>query len=214
MVNSFGGSFLTLNLYNNMPTLTSKLEAVNSMLGHIGESPVNSISDTNALPISAATAISVLDEVSRSVQAEGWHFNTELKVTLSPVGDGTITLSDDTLEVDTIDTSIDIAQRGLSLFDRSNNTSVFSKALEVNLTRLLDFTSLPEAARRYITLRASRVFQGRMVGSRELEALIARDEYNARADLMDSEGNNSDRTIFDSYAVASRIGLNRNYDIS
>ncbi len=197
-----------------MPTLTSKLEAVNSMLGHIGESPVNSISDTNALPISAATAISVLDEVSRSVQAEGWHFNTELKVTLSPAGDGTITLSDDTLEVDTIDTSIDIAQRGLSLFDRSNNTSVFSKALEVNLTRLLDFTSLPEAARRYITLRASRVFQGRMVGSRELEALIARDEYNARADLMDAEGNNSDRTIFDSYAVASRIGLNRNYDIS
>jgi len=197
-----------------MPTLTSKLEAVNSMLGHIGESPVNSISDTNALPISAATAISVLDEVSRSVQAEGWHFNTELKVTLSPAGDGTITLSGDTLEVDTIDTSIDIAQRGLSLFDRSNNTSVFSKALEVNLTRLLDFTSLPEAARRYITLRASRVFQGRMVGSRELEALIARDEYNARADLMDAEGNNSDRTIFDSYAVASRIGLNRNYDIS
>jgi len=197
-----------------MPTLTSKLEAVNSMLGHIGESPVNSISDTNALPISAATAISVLDEVSRSVQAEGWHFNTELKVTLNPVGDGTITLSDDILEVDTIDTSIDIAQRGLSLFDRSNNTSVFSKDLEVNLTRLLDFTSLPEAARRYITLRASRVFQGRMVGSRELEALIARDEYNARADLMDAEGNNSDRTIFDSYAVASRIGLNRNYDIS
>jgi hypothetical protein len=197
-----------------MPTLTSKLEAVNSMLGHIGESPVNSISDTNALPISAATAISVLDEVSRSVQAEGWHFNTELKVTLSPAGDGTITLSDDILEVDTIDTSIDIAQRGLSLFDRSNNTSVFSKALEVNLTRLLDFTSLPEAARRYITLRASRVFQGRMVGSRELEALIARDEYNARADLMDAEGNNSDRTIFDSYAVASRIGINRNYDLS
>ena len=197
-----------------MPTLTSKLEAVNSMLGHIGESPVNSISDTNALPISAATAISVLDEVSRSVQAEGWHFNTELKVTLSPAGDGTITLSDDILEVDTTDTSIDIAQRGLSLFDRSNNTSVFSKALEVNLTRLLDFTSLPEAARRYITLRSSRVFQGRMVGSRELEALIARDEYNARADLMDTEGNNSDRTIFDSYAVASRIGINRNYDIS
>jgi len=197
-----------------MPTLTSKLEAVNSMLGHIGESPVNSISDTNALPISAATAISVLDEVSRSVQAEGWHFNTELKVTLSPAGDGTITLSDDILEVDTTDTSIDIAQRGLSLFDRSNNTSVFSKDLEVNLTRLLDFTSLPEAARRYITLRSSRVFQGRMVGSRELEALIARDEYNARADLMDAEGNNSDRTIFDSYDVASRIGINRNYDIS
>ena len=197
-----------------MPTLTSKLEAVNSMLGHIGESPVNSISDTNALPVSAATAITSLDETSRSVQSEGWHFNTELKVTLIPAGDGTITLSDDILDLDTIDTSIDIVQRGLSLFDRSNNTSVFSKSLEVNLTRLLDFTSLPEAARRYITLRASRVFQGRMIGSRELEALIARDEYNARANLMDADGNNSDRTIFDSYDVASRIGINRNYDLS
>ena len=197
-----------------MPTLTSKLEAVNSMLGHIGESPVNSISNTNALPISAATAVSVLDEVSRSVQAEGWHFNTELKVTLSPAGDGTITLTDDIIEVDTTDTTIDIAQRGLSLFDRSNNTLVFSKNLEVNLTRLLDFTSLPEAARRYITLRASRVFQGRIVGSRELEALIARDEYNARADLMDAESNISDRSIFDSYDSAIRIGLNRNYDLS
>ena len=197
-----------------MPTLTSKLEAVNSMLGHIGESPVNSISNTNALPISAATAVSVLDEVSRSVQAEGWHFNTELKVTLSPAGDGTITLTDDIIEVDTTDTTIDIAQRGLSLFDRSNNTLVFSKNLEVNLTRLLDFTSLPEAARRYITLRASRVFQGRIVGSRELEALIARDEYNARADLMDAESSISDRSIFDSYDAAIRIGLNRNYDLS
>ncbi len=197
-----------------MLTLTTKLEAVNSMLGHIGESPLNSISNTRALPISAATAITVLDEVSRSVQTEGWHFNTELKVSLSPAGDGTITLSDDILEIDTTDKSIDIAQRGRVLFDRSNNTAVFTKNLEVNLTRLLDFTSLPEAARRYITLVASRVFQGRIVGSRELEALIARDEYNARADLMDAEGNNADRTIFDSYAVASRIGLNRNYDIS
>ena len=183
------------------------------MLGHIGESPVNSISDTNALPISAATAITVLDEVSRAVQSEGWHFNTENKVTLSPAGDGTITLDEDVLEIDTTN-SPDIAQRGLALFDRTNNTSVFTSDLEVNLTRLLDWTSLPEAARRYITLRASRVFQGRMVGSRELEALIARDEYNARADLMDAESNNADRSIFDSYDAAIRIGINRNYDLT
>lgn len=184
------------------------------MLGHIGESPVNSISDTNALPVSAATAVSVLDEISRAVQAEGWHFNTELKVTLTPASDNTITLGSDIIEVDAIDTTIDIVQRGLSLFDRSNNSTTFSSNLEVNLTRLLDFTSLPEVARRYITLRASRVFQGRMVGSRELEALIARDEYNARADLMDADGRTSDKTIFDNFDAASRIGINRNYDLN
>ena len=197
-----------------MPTLTSKLEAVNSMLGHIGESPVNSISNTNALPVSAATAISALDEISRSVQSEGWQFNTEVNVSLSPAGDGTITLSDDIIEMDPIDTSIDVVQRGLSLFDRSNNTTVFSSDLKVNQTRLLDWDSLPEPARRYITLRASRIFQGRVVGSRELEALIARDEYTARARLLEFDAGSSDRTIFDSYDVATRIGINRNYDLT
>jgi len=196
-----------------MPNLTSKLEAVNSMLGHIGESPVNSISNTNALPVSAATAISALDEISRAVQSDGWQFNTEVNVSLSPAGDGTITLSEDILELDPIDTSIDVVQRGLSLFDRSNNTTVFTKDLKVNQTRLLDWDSLPEPARRYITLRASRVFQGRIVGSRELEALIARDEYKAYAALMDFDSGSSDRTIFDSYDVATRIGINRNYDL-
>jgi hypothetical protein len=197
-----------------MPTLTSKLEAVNSMLGHIGESPVNSISNTNALPVSAATAISALDEISRSVQSEGWQFNTEVNVTLSPAGDGSITLSEDILELDPIDTSIDVVQRGLSLFDRSNNTQSFTKALKVNQTRLLDWESLPEPARRYITLQASRVFQGRVVGSRELEALIARDEYKAYAALTEFDSGSSDRTIFDNYDMAARIGLNRNYDLT
>lgn len=196
-----------------MPTLTSKLEAVNSMLGHIGESPVNSISNTNALPVSAATAISALDEVSRAVQSEGWNFNTEVNVSLSPAGDGTITLSDAIIEMDPIDTSVDVVQRGLSLFDRSNNTTVFTSDLKVNQTRLLDWDSLPEPARRYITLSASRVYQGRVVGSRELEALISRDEYTARAKLLEFDAGSADRTIFDSHDVATRIGINRNYDL-
>ena len=192
-----------------MPALTSKLEAVNAMLGHIGESPVNSISDSGAIPISAVTAVSVLDEVSREVQSEGWHFNTEVDVSISPASDGTITLTDDVLEIDTVDTSIDIVQRGVTLFDRGSNLSTFGHDLTVNIIRWLDWDSLPEAARRYVTLRASRVLQVRMVGSKELEALIARDEYQARANLMEADGQTSDRTVFDTYDVATRIGINR-----
>ena len=196
-----------------MPTLTTKLEAINSMLGHIGESPVNSISNSNALPVSAATAISALDEISRSVQSEEWHFNTEINVVYTPAGDGNIAVSEDIIALDPLDVSIDVVQRGITLFDRGNNTSTFTKDLKVNQTRLLDWDSLPEPARRYITLRASRVFQGRIIGSRELEALIARDEYMARANLMEYDSRSSDRTIFDSEDVAARIGYNRNYDI-
>ena len=196
-----------------MPTLTTKLETVNSMLGHIGETPVNSIADTNALPVSAAMAVTIVDEVSREVQAEGWHFNTENNVELTPDSQGNITIPEDIIELDVADKTIDVVQRGLSLFDRRTNTTTFKDKITVSLIRLLDWDSLPEVARRYITLRASRVFQGRVVGSRELEALIARDEFQARARLMNTDGNTSDRTIFDSPDVASRIGINRNYSI-
>jgi len=196
-----------------MPTLTTKLETVNSMLGHIGETPVNSIADTNALPVSAAMAVTIVDEVSREVQAEGWHFNTEDNVELTPDSQGNISIPEDIIELDVADKTIDVVQRGLSLFDRRTNTTTFKDKITVSLIRLLDWDSLPEVARRYITLRASRVFQGRVVGSRELEALIARDEFQARARLMNTDGVTSDRTIFDSPDVASRIGINRNYSI-
>ena len=199
-----------------MPTLTTKLEAVNSMLGHIGESPVNSISSSDALPVSAVTAISVLDETSREVQSEGWHFNTEVEVTLERNDDNTITLAEDTdiIDIDSYDCTKDVVLRGLSLFDRGENLSTFTADLKVNLTRLFAFESLPEHARRYIALKAARVFQARVVGSKELESLIARDEYTARARLEDSDGMNSDRTIFGHYDTASRIGVNRNYRLS
>lgn len=195
-----------------MPTLTTKLEAVNSMLGHIGESPVNTIADTNALPVSVALATVILDETSREVQSEGWHFNTENNINLSPVNN-TITLDEDILEIDAIDTSIDVTQRGTTLYDRKNNTESFTSDITVTLIRYLEWDKLPEVARRYITLKASRIFQSRMVGSRELEQLIARDEFNARARLINQDGVTSDRTIFDNYDAVLRIGINRNYDI-
>lgn len=196
-----------------MATYTTQLEAVNSMLGHIGESPVNSISDTAAVPVSVSVAIAALNEVSKDVQSEGWHFNTETGVKYSPVG-GYITVPADIIQFDPIDTSLDIVQRGATLFDRKNNTTTFTSDLTVNQMRLLDWDSLPEVARRYIILKASRVFQGRIIGSRELEALIARDEYVARANLLEADGSTSDRTIFDNYDTSARVGINRNYDLS
>ena len=193
--------------------LTTKLEAVNVMLGNIGESPVTQITSPSTLPVSAQTAISVLDEVSRDVQSEGWHFNTVPKLTLSPDINDEILLADDVLHVDTLDNTKDIVQRGGKLFDRRENTYDFTKDIDVTAVYLLDFTELHEQARRYITLKASRVFQGRIVGSQELEQQILREELKARQNLEEADGNGSDRTIFDNYDVASCVGINRNYDL-
>jgi hypothetical protein len=194
--------------------LTTKLNAVNVMLGNIGESPVADIDvPSSSLPVSAQTAITVLDEVSRDVQSEGWHFNTVNKLTLSPNVSDEIVLAADILHVDTLDSLQDVVQRGDKLFDRGENTYTFTKDVDVTATYLLDFTELHEQARRYITLKASRIFQTRVVGSQELEQQILREELKARQNLEEADGLGSDRTIFDNYDVASCVGINRNYDL-
>ena len=117
------------------------------------------------------------------------------------------------MHVDTLDHSKDIVQRGGKLFNREDNTFTFTSDIDVRLMFLLDFTDLPEQARRYITLKASRVFQARTIGSKELEQQILRDELKARYNLEEADGQGADRTIFDNYDVASCLGVNRNYDI-
>ena len=198
-----------------MATLTSKLDAVNTMLGYVTEAPVNSIANTTSLPPSAALAKGVIDEVSREVQQEGWHFNTAQDYKLEANASNKFVLPNNVLQVDTVDTTYDVVQRGTTLFDRKKYTDTFTvDELKVNITFLLEYEELPEQARRYIALKASRMFANRLVGSREIEALIYRDEIRAKAAMEEAEGNNSDRTIFDNYDTATRIGINRRTDLA
>ncbi len=194
--------------------LTTELESVNQMLGHIGEAPVNSLADTAALPISGSIALTTLREVAKEVQTEEWHFNTVTDHEISPNGDSKTPLPTNTLFVDAVDASDDYVQRGLFLYNRKDRTFIFSSAVKVDLTEQLDWDDLSEPARRYITIRAARIFQVRIVGSRELEALIAVDEMQARARLQELDSQSSDRTIFDSTDVYYRLGVRRKYNVS
>jgi hypothetical protein len=76
---------------------TTKLEAVNTMLSTIGEAPVNSLATGL---IDAETAETILNNVSREVQARGWNFNTEYDYTFSPNVDGEIDLPANIIRAD------------------------------------------------------------------------------------------------------------------
>ena len=69
--------------------LDTELSAVNSILGAIGQSPITQLKDTTTGSlISTNPEISfiynILTEVNKDVQNEGWHFNTEEHVKVSP----------------------------------------------------------------------------------------------------------------------------------
>ena len=185
--------------------LTTKLEAVNTMISVIGEAPVNTITGQTSLPITAIQALSTLDETSRAVQSEGWHCNTEHEYELTPDSvTSKITLPKNTLKFDLdplLYTDSDPVQRGLKLYDRKNHTELWTKSVKGTITFELEFEDLPEQIRYYVTVKAARIFANRFIGNREIEGFTLREEVEAKARAIDSDSENADRTIFDNYSV-------------
>ena len=131
-------------------SMTSELDAINIMLGTIGESPINSLDAATGV-VDAVTARAILSEVSVQVQEEGWHFNTEYEFVLTPaLGTKEIYVPANTIEVDASAydrNDIDVAIRGNRLYDRKNKTFQFQQDIKADLTILLEFNELPRAAR-------------------------------------------------------------------
>lgn len=179
-------------------TTTSELDAINIMLGTIGESPINSL-DAAAGVVDAVTARSILSEVSVQVQEEGWHFNTDYEFVLTPSSDTKeIFVPANCIEVDTSAydrNDVDVAIRGQRLYDRKNKTYQFQQSLKADLTLLLEFNEMPQAARHYISIRAARVFQQRVVGSNVLGSYTQQDEYVALRALKRYEARTADYNI-------------------
>ena len=184
--------------------LTTKLEAVNTMISVIGEAPINTLTGVS-LPISAIQAQAALEETSRAIQSEGWHCNTEHEYELTPDAvTKKITLPQNTLKFDLdplLYTSVDPVQRGLKLYDRKNHTEQWDSSVKGTITFELEFEDLPEQIRHYVAVKAARVFANRFIGTREIEGFTLRDEVEAKARAIDSDSENADRTIFDRYSV-------------
>ncbi len=190
-------------------TPLTELDAVNILLQTIGESPIASLDSGIA---DASIARSVLTETSHAVQFEGWHFNTERNYPLAPDVNGLITLPTSIVRVDQDHENdsgdYDLVQRGPTLYDRKHRTPVFTQTVKAEVVLLFSFSELPPVARRYITIKAARVFQGRMVASETLHAFTEREELKARVDLEEAEGENADYSMFDSYSVYRVIDRN------
>jgi len=194
-----------------MTTPTTQLSAVNSMLSTIGEAPVNSLSSGL---VDAETAETILNEVSRDVQSLGWNFNTEPNYTVAADSDGNVVLPSEVVRADLANSVTkyrssknEYVQRGNKMYDKVNHTFNIGEALKLDVVVLLAFEQLPEVARRYITLKASRLFQERVVGSDTLSAMNRADEEQALYALREMEGDNADYNIFDdggTYSVLDR----------
>ena len=176
--------------------LTSELEAVNRVLRMMGEAPVNSLEGQFGL---ARQAHDSLKETSRTVQAEGWSFNTDYERTLTrTAGTNEIELSSDIsrVKIDPYEyPDNEVVQRGLKLYDRRKNTSVFEEDLTADVTYILSWTDLPEHARQYIMVKAGRQLQDQILASADLTQINLTMESEANALFMEEENNAGDHNM-------------------
>ena len=187
-------------------TPTTELEAVNFMLGAIGQSPVNTLELSGDADV--ATARSLLRSTSREFQTRGWFFNKEQEYPLALSMDNKVPLPTNALFVDPDGNSLDVdaVQRGLFLYDRANHTYTFDKAPTVTIVFFLDYSEMPEAARWYVAVKAARRFHDRTLGAELTHKYVEQDEVDALASFLMAEVDMGDYNMFTgSYSVASAL---------
>lgn len=179
--------------------MTTQLQAINQMLSGIGQAPVVSLDVANP---EIAIALNVLDSVSREVQGEGWHFNTEVNYPFTPDNDGDISVPANALQLS--DNKFANTQkyqtvlRNGKLYDKVNHTYTFpvGETVKCDVVWQFDFEDLPQVFKDYITQRASRVFAGRVLGSQEMVSFNSTDEGVLRANCIAYDTGSSDVNIF------------------
>ena len=179
---------------------TTKLKAINTLLSIIGEAPVSSL--TPPLVGDVSVAETTLDEVITEVQSMGWSWNTYIYKNIPLDTNGHSSLPANALAVrfnPLAYPSQRFVLRGVKLYDRIQNTYDLRKSLGVALTGLtqsdieaevvaeLAWEEIPETGKRYIMIRAGRMFSNRVLTSSTIEAYTQEDELQALQTLKRSE---------------------------
>jgi len=178
---------------------TTRLEAINTMLSCIGESPVSSLSGTATADV--AIAQNILNEVCRDLMSRQWSWNFKKKQTLSPDTSGKIAIPSSWVRVD--HPTKDYAKKGQFLYNLEDETDVFAGSVDdLEAVLLLEWDEMPETARRYCMIRAGRTMAARMVSSEKAVSFTERDEMQAFMVLREFETEQADYNIFNNPDVA------------
>ena len=186
--------------------VSTELDAVNSILMSVGETPVNTLTVQSP---EVAIAQKTLRQVCREIQAEGWSYNTENEYPIELDTNNQCIIPNNALQLD-----LNIFQHGkdydvvrrsdngvMKVYDKKGHTFTFTNCskLYFDIIWMLDFEDLPQVFKDYITIRASRVASNRMVNSQPSAKLLESDEALARASAIEYENRQADHNIFNDY---------------
>jgi len=180
---------------------STELDAVNSILMSVGESPVNTL-DTQSPEV--AIAQNTLRQVCREIQSEGWVFNTEYEYPFQVDSSDEVIIPPTVLQLDLNRyqhaDNYDVIRRDGKLYDRYSHSYKFPNidTLYCDVVWFFEFQDIPQVSRDYITARAARIAGIRMVSDAETTKLLEADEALARALVLEYDTKQADYSIFNS----------------
>lgn len=166
-------------------TPMTKLEAINEIIGTLGEAPVNTLVEPENVDV--MNAIRMLESVTTSILARGWTFNTLRNYAMVPDSNTKrIHWNNNILQMSLSDKRV-MRNRGGLLYDVTNNTEEFDATVEAEVIVLVPFEELPQAFRNYITIRTSRLFNARYLGDEVMLRELQQEESQAYMEAMEYE---------------------------
>jgi len=195
--------------------VSTELDAINSILMSVGESPVNTLTVQSP---EVVIAQSTLRQVCREVQAEGWKFNTENEYPISLDSNDQCIVPNNVLQIDLNNfkhlNDYDVIRKDdngvTKLYDLIKHQFEFENTSEnklyCDIIWMIDFGNIPQVFKDYITIRDSRIASNRMVNNPQAAELIANDEALARALVLEYDTNQGDYNIFNDQQYSTNPG--------
>lgn len=175
-------------------TNPTNVDAVNRVLGSIGDSPVNSLD--NPTNVNVINAIKNLEQVNRQEQAKGWSFNIIESYTLNPSTESNmISWSSTFLRLKGSNGTL--AKKGDYVYNFTNQTFIFTSAIQVEAIILVDLEEMPEPMRNYIIAKTSQQYQQKYLGDPTLAQGIAQELKEAWQALQEYEIEMNDLNILE-----------------
>ena len=200
--------------------LDSDLSAVNSILGAIGQAPVNSLHGEIADPQvpqgvsgfmnpEVALCYNLLQETNVDVQSEGWQFNVERGIRFTIVGGNGANANRITVPSNALNMNISGGQvwrqvkttdRKGFLYDLTNHRYEWNTynggVVFCDVTWLWDFVEIPPVFQRYVTLRASQRAATQLVSNPQLSQMLAEQATMQRAACIAEDCEMGQNTFF------------------
>lgn len=177
-----------------------ELEAVNELLAAVGEDPLGGL---ELMPPSGNTALSVLRRTSRNIQTEGFWFNTEDELELTPDTDGRITIPESYLRVDGV--TANVVDRRPHLYNRDDRTHIFIAPVACRVVHFLDWQDLPHVARWFITASATEVFVDGFPGAQGVTEARNRNLMRATVAFRDAEAEQGGYNLLQNTSILSLL---------